>query len=533
MPKKPHKHLRVVRIFIGSPSDLSKERELFPKLIEHVNDIKAKSLGILLEPVGWEDTLPGRGRPQGKINADLRQSDFVLMLLWKRWGSPTRKYDSGFKEEYEVAKSSKKDIWFYFRNIPEDMFADPGEQLQKVINFRDEIESAGEYLFRRYEDEKEWHDQVEKDLCRWLDGLRPEEYDIERLIEGAKQFKDLGKEKEKLRAEKADYAVSIVETAWDHADSGRITKAEEYFARASATFQHPFIINAHGLFLLRIGMLEEAKEKFDEVLQIGESLKDREWEAWALGNLGIIHGTRGDLDVAEEMFLKSLAINEELGCEEGKSSQYGNLGNIYQTRGDLDAAEEMYRKSLAIDQELGRKEGMANQYSNLGIIYCTRGDSDAAEVMFRSSLTINEELDRKEGMAGAYGNLGVVYQLRGDLDSAEEMFRSSLAINEELGLKVGIAYQYGNLGNCYIDRKDLDAAEEMYITSLTINEEICCREGIALSYKNLGNLNKIRGDFNIAEKMLCKSLDLFLEMGNQDEADKIKLHLENLRKKDG
>ena len=107
MAKKTRKHYRVVRIFIGSPSDLSKERELFPKVIEHINEIKAISLGILLEPVGWEDTLPGRGRPQAKINADLRQCDFALMLLWKRWGSPTKKHDSGFKEEYEVAKSSK------------------------------------------------------------------------------------------------------------------------------------------------------------------------------------------------------------------------------------------------------------------------------------------------------------------------------------------------------------------------------------------------------------------------------------------
>ena len=53
---------KVIIVFIGSPGDLNEERILFRKIVDEVNRIKANSVGIQLEPVGWEDTLPGRGR---------------------------------------------------------------------------------------------------------------------------------------------------------------------------------------------------------------------------------------------------------------------------------------------------------------------------------------------------------------------------------------------------------------------------------------------------------------------------------------
>ncbi|MFC1927908.1 DUF4062 domain-containing protein, partial [Chloroflexota bacterium] len=114
------KYLKVTRVFIASPSDLNVERVIFRDVIEEVNCIKAKSKGILLEAVGWEDTLLGKGRPQKKINEDVKNSHLIVMLLWKRWGSATGEYSSGFEEEYEVACANDKEIWLYFRSIPDD-----------------------------------------------------------------------------------------------------------------------------------------------------------------------------------------------------------------------------------------------------------------------------------------------------------------------------------------------------------------------------------------------------------------------------
>ena len=180
------KSRNVIKVFIGSPNDLDEERILFPDLIVEVNRIKANSMEIQLEAVGWEDTLPGKGCPQELINDDLIQSELVILLLWKRWGTPTGKYTSGFEEEYELAKSlnaktnDKPAIWLYFRAIPDNMLADPGEQLRKVLDFRDKIEKENRFLYRAYEDVDQWERLLREHLCRWLDNLSITEDKLER-----------------------------------------------------------------------------------------------------------------------------------------------------------------------------------------------------------------------------------------------------------------------------------------------------------------------------------------------------------------
>lgn len=167
----------VIKVFIGSPGDVTKERELFRDIVSEVNKIKANPMGIQLEALGWEDTLPGKGRPQGLINEDIEQSNLVVLLLWKRWGTPTGKYTSGFEEEYELAKSlnektnGKPEIWLYFRDVPEDMLADPGKQLRQVLDFRNKIETEKKFLYRAYEDVNKWEKLLREHLCRWLDNL--------------------------------------------------------------------------------------------------------------------------------------------------------------------------------------------------------------------------------------------------------------------------------------------------------------------------------------------------------------------------
>ncbi|MBI5238741.1 MAG: hypothetical protein HY887_10045 [Deltaproteobacteria bacterium] len=59
----------IVKVFIASPGDLSEERKLFPEIIKLINDSRENHQSpCYLKPVGWEDTLPGFGRPQELIN---------------------------------------------------------------------------------------------------------------------------------------------------------------------------------------------------------------------------------------------------------------------------------------------------------------------------------------------------------------------------------------------------------------------------------------------------------------------------------
>ncbi len=433
MPKIFERYLKRILVFIASPKDLVDERKKFPKILEQVNKLKAKSKGGLLEPVGWEDTLPGRGRPQAKINEDIKRSDLVVMLLWARWGSPTGEFSSGFEEEYEVAYSNKKEIWLYFRSIPDKMLVDPDEQLRRVLDFRNRVEAEKKLLFRMYESVGQWQDKFTEDLCKWLDGHSPGAFELEMLTEYPNRIEQLSNELEESITKQIDAANTLAREARQQADSGHITKAEEYFAKALAIYAGPRILNDYGLFLTRIGALKKAEEKFIQLMRLCEKLHDKVILAAANGNLGIIYSTRGDDKAAEEMYKKALAIYEELRVNEGMASVYCNLGNIYKKYGDLVAAEEIYRKALAIDEKLGRKEGVLNVYGSLGNLYSMRGDLVAAEEMYKKALAIDEEVGMREETAKAFVSLRKLYVTCGDLKAAEDMYNKALLIFMSLG----------------------------------------------------------------------------------------------------
>ncbi|MEO0983803.1 MAG: tetratricopeptide repeat protein, partial [Pseudomonadota bacterium] len=226
--------------------------------------------------------------------------------------------------------------------------------------------------------------------------------------------------------------------------------------------------NELGHLLMRLGDLPGAEAAYRAVLD--GAAGDKAAEAAALGNLGLIAQTRGDLDAAEDFHTRSLKIEEDLGRKEGVANQLGNLGLVALTRSDLNAAKDFLTRSLKIDEDLGRKEGVAATLGNLGNIARARGDLDAAEDFLTRSLKIDEDLGRKEGVAATLGNLGLVAQTRGDLDAAEDFHTRSLKIHEDLGRKEGVAATLGNLGLVAQTRGDLDAAEDFHTRSLKIHE---------------------------------------------------------------
>jgi tetratricopeptide (TPR) repeat protein len=162
------------RVFIGSPGGLNDERTKFRDALEKFTKLHAEPSGVLFHPVGWEDTLGGVGRPQGLINEDLKQCDYAVFVLHDRWGTPTgSRYSSGTEEEWELAEQLYKDtklrnIGLFFKNVNPAQLRDPGLQLQKVLNFKQEIEAGKRYLFKTYDLVDQFCDELEGHLAKWL-----------------------------------------------------------------------------------------------------------------------------------------------------------------------------------------------------------------------------------------------------------------------------------------------------------------------------------------------------------------------------
>lgn len=168
---------RVLRVFIGSPGDLEDEREIARDVVQRVNNTIGQHLGVHLDLRGWEDTLPGHTtRTQEKINEDLRKCDIFLGMVWKRWGTPPSDdgpYTSGFEEEYHLALEQReagemRDVFLYFKEMPDVVLEDPGTQASKVLEFRRSVEENRNVLFDTFEDEEEWKEVLRDLLDRYL-----------------------------------------------------------------------------------------------------------------------------------------------------------------------------------------------------------------------------------------------------------------------------------------------------------------------------------------------------------------------------
>ena len=73
---------------IGSPAGLHDERVCFKDKLRRYTALNAEHRRVLFQPVGWEDTVGGAGRPQALINEDLKQCDYAVFVFHDRYGSP-------------------------------------------------------------------------------------------------------------------------------------------------------------------------------------------------------------------------------------------------------------------------------------------------------------------------------------------------------------------------------------------------------------------------------------------------------------
>ncbi len=531
-----------IRVFIASPNDLGPERQRFKETVDDLNKGFADGAGVSFVPMGWEDTLAAFGtRTQSVINQDIDACDVFILVLNRRWGqeAPDSNYSSYTEEEFHRAmqrfeSTGNPTIFVFFKRVDQESEADPGEQLKKVMAFRQTLEDTRKVLYRYFDDMDTFAAEIDCHLRAYAKDELPEidaEADtgvtllpldaLDELKQARKEAQEAVADAEKsqqselnIRAQAEELALSLAEDAAEAALDGKLEKARQRFAQALNGTSNVHILYHAYSFYRRTGDLSQSHhilERWVAATQPGSANR-----AAAYGNLGLLHKTRGDLDEAERMYKQALEINEALGRKEGMASNYGNLGNLYRTRGELDAAEKMYKQSLEIEEALGRKEGMASDYCNLGLLYKTRGELDDAERMYKKAMEINEALGRAEGMALDYGNLGNLYRTRGELKAAERMFEQALEINEALGRKEGMANQYGNLGNLYQSRGELDDAERMYKQSLEIDEALGRKEGLADNYGDLGTLYETRGELDEAERMYKQSLDIEKLLGRKE-----------------
>ena len=171
---------KILRAFLASPGDLQDERRAIRDVIVEFNESWADELGYQVELLGWEETVAGYGRPQHLINQEVDRCDLFIGMIWKRWGTPpsgSGEFTSGFHEEFRQSmirreQSGNPEISLFFKTISEEFMIDPGDDLKRVLEFKEQIISEKKILFQKFSTVRDIEGLVRKCVTKYVNGIR-------------------------------------------------------------------------------------------------------------------------------------------------------------------------------------------------------------------------------------------------------------------------------------------------------------------------------------------------------------------------
>ena len=170
--------VELLRIVVASPGDVKAERDCVEAVATELNRGLADVMGVRLDVIRWEtDAFPGFNADgsQGHIDTALRieESDLVIGIFWKRFGTPVADAASGTEHEIREAyrsweKSGQPQIMVYFNQMP-PLNPTPEEiaQWQQVKQFqRDPLFKQG--LWWNYDGAGVFEKLVREHLTQYL-----------------------------------------------------------------------------------------------------------------------------------------------------------------------------------------------------------------------------------------------------------------------------------------------------------------------------------------------------------------------------
>jgi tetratricopeptide (TPR) repeat protein len=225
--------------------------------------------------------------------------------------------------------------------------------------------------------------------------------------------------------------------------------------------------------------LREQVRWLETALTAAQLLKQRQWEAATLGNLGLMFSRLGEYRRAIGYFEQTLQIAREIGDRQCEGNGLGNLGIAHKSLGEYRRAIECHEQNLQIAREIGDRRGEGSTLGNLGTAYSSMGEHRRAVEYYQLQFQICSEIRDRLGENRALGGLGIASWSLGEYRRAIEYHEQSLTITREIGDRLGEANALGNLGLAYYSLGEHHRAIGYLEQTLTVSCEIGDREGEA------------------------------------------------------
>jgi predicted ATPase/DNA-binding SARP family transcriptional activator len=192
-----------------------------------------------------------------------------------------------------------------------------------------------------------------------------------------------------------------------------------------------------GTVAFRRGRLEEAKDRFEEALELWRELGDEGGIARCLSDLGTVAAAVEDWDEATELLEESAARFRALDEPTRLAIVLANLGHIAHAQGDYLGSIDVTTEALALERQRDHKPNQAISLYNLGSSCLGAGQHEQALVWLRESVALTFELGYKEVMAYALATVVRIRLLEGEAHDAARL----AGVADELLADAGVSLQ--------------------------------------------------------------------------------------------
>lgn len=275
-----------------------------------------------------------------------------------------------------------------------------------------------------------------------------------------------------------------------------------------------------------------------------------------LNTQGISKGMRGDFEMALNHFFKVLELSETIDNKEWIAESLKNIGRVNTLIGDNEKALEYCQRALKIQVEIGDELGMTKSMTNIGLIKNYLEDFTGALENFKSALRIQERMNDEKGIANSLTLIAQAYQSLEEYSQAEEYINHSIAISKKLNNKRALITAKSTLARNFNAKRDFRNAIKSYRELIPLAKEINdvnleqnFYHHLYYAYKEMGNTNKALENYEkmIALKDSLHSIDTAKKIQKvefdkeqladslEHEADKLKTEMAyqvEVRKKD-
>ena len=237
--------------------------------------------------------------------------------------------------------------------------------------------------------------------------------------------------------------------------------------------------NALGIAQFELGRLDEARQRYQNAMDVRRQIGDERGVAAAGANIARIQLRQGQHDDARSGLQQALAIVERIGDRQTVANLHNEIGALEEREGRYHEALERYRQSLAILRDLGNQRTLAESYNNVGFTYYLLGDLDNAAVYAQQSMQLYQQTSNREGQMFTGQTIALLALARGEWQAAEKALLDMLGLAREFGDPLAEAVALGQLGRVAQYQGRYGAAQDSIRSGLEVLKSSGDARGLA------------------------------------------------------